>query len=366
MGRSAPAPTGPLVSLTTQRARAEAAEWAAMLAWRDDEHARIAASGEAPLRQHVERSAVAGEIADATGLSEGQVQQRLSRGALVREHAPHVWTSFAAGWLDSARVVEVASTLERLERPASRTLLDESVVVYAIGHTVAELRSWLRRFVARVEADLAAERAEHARAARHVRVEHTDDAMAWLTAFLPSHQAAAIERRLARESARPAPGDTRTREQRRADLLAAWATTSDATTASPTIDLAVTIEAEVLAGAHGPAVAADGSWTVPADWLLDTAHADDTFFHRMLIDPLTDDVLAHQYLGRFAPTVLARAITLRDGTCRTPGCLRPAHHCDLDHREPWPAGPTAGHNLQPLCRRHHAHKGHGLGRWRLP
>ena len=366
MSTTAPAPTAPITSLVVARARAEAAEWAAMLDWSDGERARIRTSGESTLRQLVEDSAIAGALADASGLSEAQVQQRLARAARVRRLAPTVWDAFLAGRLDGLRVVCVSAALEQLERSKSHGRLDATVVGFASSHTVSELRSWLRRFVARAEPDLDAARSEQARERRMVEVAHTDDSMAWLNAYLPSHVAAAIDRRLHREARALGADDPRTHAQRRADLLATWATTSDATTASPTIDLAVTIEAEVLAGADGPAVAADGSWTVPADWLLDTTHADDVFFHRMLIDPLTEDVLAHQYLGRFAPAVLTRAITLRDGTCRTPGCLRPADRCDLDHRQPWPAGPTAGHNLQPLCRRHHAHKGHGLGRWRLP
>ncbi|MET0931512.1 MAG: HNH endonuclease signature motif containing protein, partial [Aeromicrobium sp.] len=47
---------------------------------------------------------------------------------------------------------------------------------------------------------------------------------------------------------------------------------------------------------------------------------------------------------------------------RPPGMV-PAFLCDMDHREPWPNGPTTGDNLGPLCRRHHGYKGHGILNW---
>ena len=99
---------------------------------------------------------------------------------------------------------------------------------------------------------------------------------------------------------------------------------------------------------------------MPAAWVADLATTSDPFWHKMVLDPVTDDVLAHEYLGRFAPTVLAKAIMFRDGVCEAPGCLKPADRCDLDHRQPWPDGPTSGANLQPLCRKHHTAKGFGL------
>ena len=358
-------PTDGLSVVARARARAEHAEWAALLDHHETEVARIEASGVTALRALVERSAIALDVGQATGLSEGQVVSRVAAARLLHDAAPTAWTAFGEGRLDAARAREVVGALQRLERPESRARLDEQVVAYADGRTVAELRAWLRRLVARLEPDLATERAEREREARHVEVVHTDDSMAWLNAYLPSHVAAAIDRRLTRE-ARALPADGRTLPQRRADLLAAWATTSEAESARPVVDVAVTIDAPTLTGAatDGHAEAADGSWTVPAAWVLE--HAGSAFWHRLLVDPGTGDVLSHQYVGRFAPELLARAIALRDGTCRAPGCLRPAPDCDVDHRRPWPAGPTAGDNLWALCRRHHTLKGHDVLQWVLP
>ena len=54
-----------------------------------------------------------------------------------------------------------------------------------------------------------------------------------------------------------------------------------------------------------------------------------------------------------ASTALDEFIRMRDLTCRFPHCDVPAHGCDIDHRVPWPAGPTHPSNLRALCRKHH-------------
>jgi hypothetical protein len=64
------------------------------------------------------------------------------------------------------------------------------------------------------------------------------------------------------------------------------------------------------------------------------------------------------------PARLDTAARLRDGTCRAPGCTRPATRCDCDHVVPYPAGPTTLTNTCCLCRRHHRLKTHAPG-WHL-
>ena len=343
---------------------AEARTIRAMLAYRDAEVARIALI-EPSLRRKIEQSAIALTIGEATGMSEAQIQLRLSIADRVRDNTPKVWDAFVDGLIDLSRVRDIAAAIDKLHRPESLTRLDNRVIGYAIDHTGAELRQWLRRFVQRVEADLATEQAEIERAQRHVSVTHGDDSMSWLNAYLPSHEAAAIEARLHKAARKPAePDDDRTVAQREADLLVAWCTDSDAATSAVDANIAVTVAADVLAGAApGFAESTDGAWAVPAPWLADVIATGSTFWHRIIIDPVSDDVLAHEYLGRFAPDTLAVALQFLHGVCQAPGCMVPAGRCDLDHRTPHPLGPTTGDNMGPLCRRHHTLKGHGLVHW---
>jgi hypothetical protein len=62
-------------------------------------------------------------------------------------------------------------------------------------------------------------------------------------------------------------------------------------------------------------------------------------------------------VGRRTPVVPAairRAVTVRDATCRFPGCDRPPLWCDAHHVVHWAdGGRTALDNLVLVCRRHH-------------
>lgn len=347
-----------------ERARAEAREVVAMLEFRDREMERIALV-ESPMRRLVERGAIVLAIGEAAGLSEGQVQHRLSFADTVRDQSPTTWAAFVQGRIDLARVREIGHTIDQLKRADSVHRLDSRVVGYAQTHTVAELRVWLRRFVQRVEADLAVERAEDERARRYVSVKHGEDSMGWLSAYLPSHELAAIEARYRKQARRLVdPDEDRTVAQREADLLVAWCTDSAAASSPIDANIAVTIGADVLAGANpGFAQSSDGRWAVPATWIAAVIGSGSTFWHRIVLDPDTDDVLAHHYVGRFAPDVLSVALRFLHGTCQGPGCMVPAERCDIDHRQPFPQGPTRGDNLGPFCRRHHGYKGHGLLHW---
>ena len=73
--------------LAASRARAEAFELAEMVRFRDAELVRTAAI-ESPMVRLVERSAIALEIGQATGLSEGQVAGRLAAADRLRARAP--------------------------------------------------------------------------------------------------------------------------------------------------------------------------------------------------------------------------------------------------------------------------------------
>jgi hypothetical protein len=69
---------------------------------------------------------------------------------------------------------------------------------------------------------------------------------------------------------------------------------------------------------------------------------------------------------RIWPTSIARAIALRDETCRHLGCDTPADHCDLHHKVAWAdGGPTSYDNGILACRHHHTRL-HKYGAHYLP
>jgi hypothetical protein len=65
------------------------------------------------------------------------------------------------------------------------------------------------------------------------------------------------------------------------------------------------------------------------------------------------------------PAHLRRAVTTRHPHCAFPGCDQPATVCDVHHLVPRArGGPTALHNLVPLCGFHHLIAVHRWG-WEL-
>jgi len=338
--------------------------WSRLVSRLDRDEAQIKASDAPKLVKQVEVSALPGELGREIGLTEFQVQRLAGQARRLRDQAPSAWQSFSEGRINQADAREISMAVEKLQRPASIERLDRQVVAYAETHTTPELRRWLKVFIARVESDLFNERAEDGRANRGVSIVHGDDGMSGLLADLPSTWVAAIDKRLTNAAKAFGKDDPRTMAQRKADLLAAWLTTNEAGEPAIGADVAVMMQASTLAGADDlPAMSADGSWLVPSQWVLDLAEnaANNLFWHRMILDPVTDDVLAHEYIGRFAPDILAKALEFRDGVCQTPGCSKPAHLCDIDHRIHYDdGGPTTGWNLGPYCRRNHIQKGFGL------
>jgi hypothetical protein len=57
---------------------------------------------------------------------------------------------------------------------------------------------------------------------------------------------------------------------------------------------------------------------------------------------------------RLVTPTIRRALEVRDGGCRFPGCDRPATWCDAHHLKHWVhGGHTSLENMVLLCRRHH-------------
>jgi hypothetical protein len=357
-----------LADATRARALAEWAQWDALLvgaeelnAWVNDEDSYI--------RRLVLRSGVAVSLATKTGLSEGQVESRLAIAHRVIEATPVVWDAFKDGRVDEARVREISHAITKLKKPRSLERLQTIGLAYAEKHHATELRSWLKRFVARIEPEGFNARADEERRQRYVKIIHGDDGMSLVDAYVPSFVAAAVDNRLeaGAEALAGEPDDERTKAQLRADLFGEWLLSADHAPASLTIDAAVIVPATALTGSTGqPTESADGQWCIPTSWAMDEYMKSSPFWHRMIIDPVENDVLAHDYVGRFAPDVLRRALTFRDRTCRGPGCCKPASRCEIDHRKPWPEGKTSGDNLWPLCKRTHNLKGHGVLQWVMP
>jgi hypothetical protein len=75
-------------------------------------------------------------------------------------------------------------------------------------------------------------------------------------------------------------------------------------------------------------------------------------------EPIAKGSCDHRHAEpRYRPTrKLGHLIRARNATCPAPGCEASSYHCDLDHTQPWPDGPTDECNIGPPCRHHHRTK----------
>ncbi len=118
----------------------------------------------------------------------------------------------------------------------------------------------------------------------------------------------------------------------------------------PPANVWIIVPFEVVVGASG----------VTAEHARQIITAPGSQWRRLAVDVDTGRAL-ELATDSYTPTrAMVEHVRAVDGVCRAPGCEVPAHRCDIDHRVPWPHGPTRISNLGPLHRGHHNPKTAGL------
>lgn len=152
----------------------------------------------------------------------------------------------------------------------------------------------------------------------------------------------------------PSDGDPRTPSQRRAAALVRISEVAIAhlgDDARPTAQVTVVVDWETLtSGAPGRL---DGEHTGPIHRRDVERLLCDCTVSRVVTGPdgLPLDVGRSR---RTPPPAMRRAVVVRDGGCRFPGCDRPPGWCQVHHVTRWiDGGRTAVHELVLLCDRHH-------------
>ncbi|MBO9704153.1 MAG: DUF222 domain-containing protein, partial [Arthrobacter sp.] len=369
-----------------------------------------------------ERS-VAAEIGTATRTSDRTIQRQMAEAADLVTRFPETLRAFGEGRISLAHTRVIRDAAADLDDDGVRADYEARVVAHAENTAPQRLRRFAVREAEKVRPEALALRFERARAERRVWVSPLPDGMAELTAVLPAAVAHGIHGRLtdmARELKDRAPlgtrpGDVRTVDQLRADLLADLLLTgAPEIVADPEghlaairarVDVTIPVEllrsseesdgsqrdpewqwttvrglgsgSDILVWSHSPVrsrgpVASHGGaghHVVTAElngqFVLDPETArrlagGERVWNRVLTDPLSGAVLA---VDRYRPNAdLRRYLAARDTRCRFPGCGIRAASLDLDHTEDAAhGGSTSSANLAGLCRRHHVLKHHS--RW---
>ncbi|WP_044494225.1 HNH endonuclease signature motif containing protein [Nesterenkonia massiliensis] len=394
--------------------RAEAATITALLDYRSRSAAHYA---QEPLvvRSEADRAAVR-DAARILGVSDRTATTILNATGDAKHLLPRTWQVFCEGLIDLPRVRKTvdAATTGDLPDDLLRQL-DQAAAEQAQRRSLAEFHHWLTRYIASLDPEAYARACEKETQDRFVRFQHHSHGMSYVQAYIPTLEAAAIEKRLKaaargmdqpgagqtnsepaspgahtagshttdarspdccttnHQAADPRSGDARTSDprtlaQREADLFTAWLRDGRVYDAPIDAKIMILIPETTLTGdSDEPAMAADRSWMIPAHQARNLAanpEANHDWYHgrsRENPENAEHDLLSARYIGRYPPARLRDALIFRDGTCQADGCTISAERCDIDHQTPWEhGGETTASNLWALCRRHHRMKSHGF------
>ena len=250
----------------------------------------------------------------------------------------------------------------RMQRNELLYAYEQRVVAYAERHSITQSRAAVNRALAVLDpAGFAARRARAARASSEVRLDHGLDGMSTLTATLPSEQALTCWRTIDALAQQPTTADPSQAIglRRVAALFALLTQHSTSGTSAVPVQVDVVIDLDTLLGLNDQPANVHGAGPLPADVARELIAGDPrATIRRIVTDPVT---AAPIELGRRyrIDTALRRLIEARDGSCRFPGCGRPAHRCECDHAQAFDSGGTSTtRNLGLACKRHHQCKTH--------
>jgi len=368
------------------------------------EQLRVLRAGTAR-RHELARRAFVADVATTLRLSERQADHLVDTAQILTSSGAATLGELCRGRIGVPHATAMADILADLPDAQARAAVQAEALPRAATATPAQFRAHLRRARDRAHPEPFTLRHARAAAKRGVFVDPAADGMAWLSAYLPAWTAHAAHDRLT-TAARTAQesGDSRTLSQLRADAYAALLLSGAEPAAGPRADGVTTtppaadtsgtdgtdvagptgeLAGELVAGLvpdladHARRIIPRVQITVPVMALL--GRSDDaaeltghgamdpelaTFLtarapslRRLLVDPVSGELLSADPGTYAVPAALRAYLEARDGTCRFPGCTRPAPRCDLDHTVAWAdGGRTTADNLAHVCRRHHVMK----------
>ncbi|MPZ81559.1 MAG: DUF222 domain-containing protein [Actinophytocola sp.] len=303
------------------------------------------------------------EVAALLVLSPRAAQERLDLAVTLATRLPRTLAAIKAGRLDPYRASKIADATLPLSLEDAATV--EGQVLDRVEEMPAvKLCRVLRRIVARVNADALQALHEQRVARRRVDMYPTEDGCAALTVHGSAARIQVAAKRVdaVAHQLRDAGGaDGRTMDQLRSDVALDLLAGKDFQHAK--IIVQVTLPARAALGVDNTPGHLVGYGDIAAQQAVDLAYQADATWRRILTEPATGRVLDVGRRRYSPPAALRDHIQASMPTCTGPGCVRPAVRCDLDHREPFPVGPTDEHNVHPACRPHHRAK--SFGGWRV-
>ena len=309
-------------------------------------------------------AAVSAEVAAALRMSQGLAASQLRYARAMRERLPRLAEVFKAGDIDQRTFATIVYRTDLITDRDVLATVDGQLALTVVrwpSMTRGRLAGQIDKIVAKADADAVRRRTKR-RIEREVWFADLEGGLSEIHGSLLSPDAHALDKRLTALAGTVCERDPRTREQRRADALAALAAGADRLgcrcgfrdcgagkrpAATPVVIYVIAEQAalEGRSGATASEVCADG--LVSPELIAELADA-------AKLVPLVHPVDAAPEPGYVPSKKLADFVRCRDLTCRWPGCDRPAFDCDIDHTVPYAdGGPTHASNLKCYCRTHH-------------
>lgn len=282
---------------------------------------------------------------------------QLVRLARALEHMPGTRKALADGEISrsAAAILVAASDAD----PDEFSAVEETLVETARILGMRDLKRAVAHWRDAIDQRRAEEDAEHAFQLRRLHVSPTLQGMVRVDGDLDPEtgQVLITALRSVLDAEERMPGaDGRTFAQRRADALGeicqSWLDSTDRPLVSgERPHVTITVDLEALEGRSGFRCELGDAGTITPEaarrWACDASIA------RVITNGRSEPL----EVGRRTPVVPAsmrRAVVVRDGGCRFPGCDRPHTWCDAHHVRHWAdGGPTSLSNLVLLCRPHH-------------
>ncbi|HEX4444172.1 MAG TPA: DUF222 domain-containing protein [Galbitalea sp.] len=306
------------------------------------------------------------EVALALNIPERTAHGYLEDARMLVEELPATIAGLSNGDL-SYRFAQAIVSHARSLPEDQRSGFEETVLPYASKWVFSKFAQKLRTVRERMDPTTITARHQKSLADRETFFEPAQDGMGWLHLYSSASVTLGAFNR-ADEIARAGqnPLETRTLTQLRADTVADLlldGRVGDAPEYQIRPSVAVTVPVLTMLGHKN----ADGDLELPvlegygpidiatATRLAGAAKS----WLRVLTHPETGVSLSVGRDKYRPPAALRNYLQRVDGTCRKPGCTRPAVKCDLDHTAEWQhGGQTAHDNLAHYCKKHHTEKHH--------
>jgi hypothetical protein len=295
-------------------------------------------------------------LSDRFGVAAAAAKREV-KTAMALEAMPRVQRALAAGTVSSSAVrVLVAAWQEHPEEFGDH---EPELLQEASACPADELRRVVSEWSHGLDADGGAVRSERLRERRHLGAGPTEGGMVRVSGELDPESGeivlTAMQAAVDAELRASGGKDLRTPAQRRADAWTELAQRYLDSPERPSVggerpNLTLTVDVDTLqAGTGSGQLDHAGALTAGAVRRLACDAA--------LMRVVTSGGSMPLDVGRrtaVIPAHLRRAVVVRDGTCRFPGCRRPHAWCDAHHVVHWAdGGPTSLANLILLCRPHH-------------